>query len=354
MPKTKIVLNEQSSDVFDTLTTEFRKNFHQTAALTLQHLPIQVSFGNFSWTIDKNPNIIDDNNDLSYICRVNVKEKSNIFEFPTAEKDYYNIFKSSQSQKYVYGECMSSVALCQLFDETILNIPILDKWFIFNVSPRIKPVVYQVFNNIMHISIQNTFYYMGDSPIIPLGTPIFNSDKSKIIACVGRQLLPGYYTINAKPDQIYCHSLNRQNKSLIVTNLDLSKKITPHLTVYGNEVFEQMTTDEYRKLELNNTEVDDTNSSLYRMNFIQLKNGVTITATNSDELKAKQICAIKLLNTNKCEYYILWRFIKENEEEGINETTSTSTKTTGTHPKKTKWLFSFKKSQPKLVENVEL
>jgi hypothetical protein len=90
--------------------------------------------------------------------------------------------KKSTSCKYVYGEYMSSLSLCDLFDETILNIPILDKWFRFNVSPRIKPIVYQTFNNVIHISVQNTFYFKGERPIIPIGTPIFNSDKSEIIA----------------------------------------------------------------------------------------------------------------------------------------------------------------------------
>jgi hypothetical protein len=358
MPKSKIVLGEQSSQAFDTLTVDFVREFQRTTInKLLNQTLIHVSYGNnYSWTIEVNPNIVDTNNDLPYICRVNMKDKTNIFEFPNAEQDYYNTFKRSSSCKYVYGECMSSFPLCQLFDETVLNIPILDKWFSFNVSPRIKPIVYQIFNNIMHISIQNAFYYKGDKPIIPLGTPIFNSDKSKIIACVGRQLLPGYYTINAKSDQVYCHSLNRQNKSLIVTNLDLSKKISPHLTVYGNSVFEQMSTDDYRKLEVNNTEDTDM-STIYRINFVQMKNGVTITATNSDESNARQICAIKLLNTNKCEYHVLWRFIKESSEEEEQSKSSNTDNISSTkegksdhQPKKTKWLFRFKKSQPKSIE----
>jgi hypothetical protein len=77
-----------------------------------------------------------------------------------------------------------------------------------------------------------------------------------------------------------------------------------------------MSTDDYQKLELNNTEnTDGTNSSIYRINFVQMKNGERITVTNSDKSNAQQISAFKLLNTNKCEYYILWRFIKESYQE---------------------------------------
>lgn len=238
----------------------------------------------YNWIIDKD----------SKLCYVFAQKKKN--NHPLSVNILYDDYKIEESDiyKYIYGSIKSQIQLPQITEINEILIPIGLEFVKFKVDFNHLMLSFQIHNSYFHIAEQFTFFY--DSLNLPIGLPIFDTNGKHLLGFVGERSTNGYYCISGHP--------LRSNKILLdckdqVINIQTNNSSS---TVYGNMIGDDITSMLICAIEESTAD----KVSIERINIVLLSNNkIVINGTNSREkVKAREIWAMKFLNTSKITYLL--------------------------------------------------